>query len=88
MLELVAVLNTKCRSPFQDHVAEMMLEREDERFVCMITDSLWHVAQDVAAQFKIPRVALRTSGAAASVAMFALELLGEKGYYQIQGMCG
>lgn len=86
MLEVVAVLNTNCRGPFHDRVAEIMSEKADERFSCMITDVLFPFTQDVAAHFKIPRILLRSSGAAATIAIYSLGLLGAKGYFQIQGM--
>eukprot|EP00268_Persea_americana_P062572 TRINITY_DN80328_c0_g1_i1.p1 TRINITY_DN80328_c0_g1~~TRINITY_DN80328_c0_g1_i1.p1 ORF type:complete len:457 (-),score=75.74 TRINITY_DN80328_c0_g1_i1:61-1431(-) len=84
MLEVVAVLNTNCRGPFHDRVAEIMSEKADERFSCMITDVLFPFTQDVAAHFKIPRILLRSSGAAATIAIYSLGLLGAKGYFQIQ----
>lgn len=80
-ISLLTVLNDKCVVPFQDCLAKLISNGDQEEPVaCLITDAIWHFAQTVADTLRLPRIVLRTSSISSFLAFSAFQILLEKGY--------
>ncbi|XVE52585.1 hypothetical protein DITRI_Ditri02bG0133500 [Diplodiscus trichospermus] len=84
LIAFLSLLNTNCRSPFRDCLANLLSDASEEPTACLISDAILYFTQDVANELKLPRIVLRT-GAASSFCVFtAFPLLRERGYIPIQ----
>ncbi|KAL9412180.1 hypothetical protein AB3S75_045744 [Citrus x aurantiifolia] len=84
---LISVLHVKCAAPFQDCLAKLLSnaeEEEEEPITCLITDATWFFTQDVAESLKLPRIVLRSLSVSSSLVYAALPVLSQKGYFPIQ----
>ncbi|KAI4302410.1 hypothetical protein MLD38_038158 [Melastoma candidum] len=76
------LLITRCEGPFTTFLEESL---RNGPLTCLVTDSWYIFAQEVANKLGVTRLVLRT-GSATSLSLFAdFPLLFEKGYYPIQG---
>ncbi|CAN6568895.1 unnamed protein product [Malus baccata var. baccata] len=71
---LLSILTAKCVEPFQ---------RILDPIACLISDPLFNFTRSVAESFKLPRIVLRTGGAASFAVYAAFPQLKEKGYLPI-----
>lgn len=86
-ISLLTVLNDKCVVPFQDCLAKLISNGDQEEPVtCLITDAIWHFAQTVADTLRLPWIVLRTSSISSFLAFSAFQILLEKGYLAEQGL--
>ena len=74
IIELIILLNRQLIEPFRKCVAELVGEGTN-KIGCLITDAHWHFSQDVANEFGIPRIVLRTANISAFLGMLALPAL-------------
>ncbi|KAJ0101013.1 hypothetical protein Patl1_06500 [Pistacia atlantica] len=83
----MTLLNVKCVEPFQECLAKLLSNVEEEPVACLITDAMLHFTQGVADSLKLPRIVLRTSSIASFLVFAAIPgLLRERGYYPIQDL--
>ena len=80
---LLSILNAKCVEPFRECLAGLLSDKDP--IACLISDPLFDFTGSVAESFKLPRIMLRTGGAASFAVYAAFPLLKEKGYLPIQG---
>uniref|UniRef100_A0A9I9CTP3 UDP-glycosyltransferase 76F1-like n=1 Tax=Cucumis melo TaxID=3656 RepID=A0A9I9CTP3_CUCME len=74
VIELITLLNRQLIEPLRKCVAELVGEVNNE-IGCLITDAHWHFSQDVANEFGIRRIVLRTANISAFLGMLALPAL-------------
>lgn len=74
VLRLITVLNRGCVEAFRKSVAELVAEGSNH-IGCLITDTHWYFTQQVADEFGIRRIVLRTANVSAFLAMLALPAL-------------
>ncbi|KAF8030073.1 hypothetical protein BT93_E2485 [Corymbia citriodora subsp. variegata] len=84
---LISLLNTRCASPFEEHLREMMLLPGGDAvpITCVISDSLFSFTCGVAERLKVRALTLRTGGATSLHVYTILPVLKEKGYFSIDG---
>lgn len=76
-------LNLKCKAGFRDCLARIIADRSrDLGLVCIIFDAAMYFSGDVATEFKVPKLVLRTSTAAN---FLGLSLLNQRGSLPDQG---
>ncbi|GAB4831415.1 hypothetical protein Ancab_005426 [Ancistrocladus abbreviatus] len=83
----VNTVNNECEKPLGDCLSKMMAsdDRPDqEAIACLIADAFWCAAHPVAESLNLPRLALRTPNACATLVFASLPLLKEKGYFPIK----
>ncbi|KAJ0047244.1 hypothetical protein Pint_06402 [Pistacia integerrima] len=86
-IAFMTLLNVKCVEPFQQCLAKLLSNVEEQPVACLITDAMLHFTQGVADSLKLPRIVLRTSSIASFLVFAAIPgLLRERGYYPIQGV--
>ncbi|CAN6710149.1 unnamed protein product [Malus baccata var. baccata] len=85
LIVFVSILNAKCVEPFRECLAGLLSDdvNSEGTIACLITDLLFDFTRSVAESFKLPRIMLRTGGAASFVVYSAIPLLKEKGYLPI-----
>ncbi|XP_050160003.1 UDP-glycosyltransferase 76F1-like [Malus sylvestris] len=85
LIAFVSILNAKCVEPFRECLAGLLSDdvNSEGTIACLITDLLFDFTRSVAESFKLPRIMLRTGGAASFVVYAAIPLLKEKGYLPI-----
>ncbi|VVA12566.1 PREDICTED: UDP-glycosyltransferase [Prunus dulcis] len=81
---LLSLINAKCVEPFRERLATLLSDAEEDPVACLISDPLLHFTRSVAESFELPRILLRTGGAASFAVYAAFPLLKEKGYLPIQ----
>lgn len=66
IITITRLLNVNCVEPFQDCLSRLLLSSQtsEEPVACLVTDVLWHFTQAVANSLQLPRIVLRTNGAA------------------------
>ncbi|KAL3521155.1 hypothetical protein ACH5RR_019304 [Cinchona calisaya] len=79
---LLRQLNVNCVGPFREILASLLSDNETHELPvsCLITDSIWHFTQDVADNFKLPRIAFRTTSICSFLDFHSLPLFRQKGY--------
>lgn len=89
LVALISLLDVKCAVPFQDHLAKLLSnvdeEEEEEPIACLITDAVWYFTQAVAESLKLPRIVLRTNSVSSFLVSAAFPVLSQKGYFPVQG---
>ncbi|XP_038884207.1 UDP-glycosyltransferase 76B1-like [Benincasa hispida] len=73
VIELITSLNRRCVEAFRKCVAELVAD--GGKIGCVITDAHWHFTQDVANEFGIRRIVLRTANISAFLGLLALPAL-------------
>ncbi|XP_021813735.1 UDP-glycosyltransferase 76F1-like [Prunus avium] len=81
---LLSIINAKCVEPFRECLATLLSDAEEDPVACLISDPLLHFTRSVAESLELPRILLRTGGAASFAVYAAFPLLKEKGYLPIQ----
>ncbi|KAM1487343.1 hypothetical protein ACFX13_001497 [Malus domestica] len=81
----LSILNAKCVEPFRECLAGLLSDdvNSEDPIACLITDPIFDFTRSVAESFKLPRIVLRTGGAASFAVYAAFPLLKEKGYLPI-----
>ncbi|MED6181767.1 hypothetical protein PIB30_022367 [Stylosanthes scabra] len=82
-LRLVDLINSRIKQPLKECLAKLMLSKEDT-ISCFIADATLHSTQSVCDGFELPRLVLRTGGAASFAVFASIPLLREKGYFPVQ----
>nr|AYC63475.1 UDP-glycosyltransferase [Scoparia dulcis] len=77
---IIKQLNNNCAEPFRQCLNELLSDGKENNVKCIITDTNWYCAQEVADSLKLPRIVLRTSSICAFLAFAALPRIREKGY--------
>ncbi|KAM1053969.1 hypothetical protein FF1_001420 [Malus domestica] len=69
---LLSILNAKCVEPFREYLSGLLSKdvNSEDPIACLISDPLFNFTRSVAESFKLPRIVLRTGGAA-SFAVYA-----------------
>ncbi|TVU25595.1 hypothetical protein EJB05_28097, partial [Eragrostis curvula] len=81
----VTELNSSCKAPFKDRLAALLADGEEGGGVlCVITDVIWHSAQEVARELGVPAMGMMTSCASSFRTFMAYPTLIEKGYLPVQ----
>ncbi|CAN6710151.1 unnamed protein product [Malus baccata var. baccata] len=80
---LLSILTAKCVEPFQRILVRDV--NSEDPIACLISDPLFNFTRSVAESFKLPRIVLRTGGAASFAVYAAFPRLKEKGYLPIPG---
>ncbi|KAM1612770.1 hypothetical protein PS2_001370 [Malus domestica] len=82
---LLSILNAKCVEPFRECLSGLLSDdvNSEDPIACLISDPLFNFTRSVAESFKLPRIVLRTGGAASFAVYAAFPLLKEKGYLPI-----
>ncbi|CAL2242894.1 unnamed protein product [Prunus armeniaca] len=81
---LLSLLNAKCVEPLRECLSSLLSDVSEEPVACLISDVLHVFTESVAHSLKLPRLVLRTGGAASFAVFAAFPLLREKGYLPIQ----
>ncbi|KAL4188543.1 hypothetical protein AMTRI_Chr08g160790 [Amborella trichopoda] len=76
-VELVLVLNEKCRPPFRALMEDLQSRKGGVPVSCLITDAVMYFTQDLAEELGIKRMAFRTSS---STSTLGFQAIREKGY--------
>ncbi|XP_050159966.1 UDP-glycosyltransferase 76F1-like isoform X2 [Malus sylvestris] len=81
----LSILNAKCVEPFRECLSGLLSDdvNSEDPVACLISDPLFDFTRSVAESFKLPRIVLRTGGAASFAVYAAFPLLKEKGYLPI-----
>ncbi|KAB2598314.1 UDP-glycosyltransferase 76F1-like [Pyrus ussuriensis x Pyrus communis] len=81
----LSVLNAKCVEPFRECLAGLLSDDVNSKdpIACLISDPIFDFTRSVAESFKLPRIVLRTGGAASFAVYAAFPLLKDKGYLPI-----
>ncbi|RXI08876.1 hypothetical protein DVH24_023020 [Malus domestica] len=82
---LLSILNAKCVEPFRENLSGLLSKdvNSEDPIACLISDPLFNFTRSVAESFKLPRIVLRTGGAASFAVYAAFPQLKEKGYLPI-----
>ncbi|KAM1406698.1 hypothetical protein ACFXTH_001345 [Malus domestica] len=82
---LLSILNAKCVEPFREYLSGLLSKdvNSEDPIACLISDPLFNFTRSVAESFKLPRIVLRTGGAASFAVYAAFPQLKEKGYLPI-----
>ncbi|XP_009344267.2 UDP-glycosyltransferase 76F1-like [Pyrus x bretschneideri] len=82
---LLSILNAKCVEPFRECLSGLLSDdiNSEDPIACLISDPLFNFTRSVAESFKLPRILLRTGGAASFAIYAAFPQLKEKGYLPI-----
>ncbi|XP_059625233.1 UDP-glucose iridoid glucosyltransferase-like [Cornus florida] len=83
LISLVKTLNINCEVPFQECLAQMMDQNQDQhgKVACIIYDTLMYFSEAVANHLKLPSIVLRTSGAYSGLAYRAILQLQAEGLH-------
>ncbi|KAF8021997.1 hypothetical protein BT93_G2202 [Corymbia citriodora subsp. variegata] len=84
---LISLLNTRCASPFEECMREMVSSPGGDAvpIACVISDTRFSFTCGVAERLKVRALMLRTGGATSLHVYSILPVLKEKGYFSIDG---
>nr|XP_028957490.1 UDP-glycosyltransferase 76C3-like [Malus domestica] len=82
----LSILNAKCVEPFRGYLAGSLSDdvNSEDPIACLISDPIFDFTRSVAESFKLPRIVLRTGGAASSLFMLHFHFSRKRVTYQYQ----